>query len=190
MGFEYLDTGAMYRASAFLVTASGIDPHDGVAASSLLVNHSVDVSSRGVFLDGDDISGKIRTQVIGEAASIISAHCEVREYMVALQRAFGKKYNTVAEGRDMGTVVFPDATLKVYVVADIAIRALRRLKDLGHDDMDSMVHSVFRRDYRDRNRSESPLRLPPGALWLDGTSMSVNQQVNIVLDYYRGRCKK
>ena len=180
----------MYRASAFLVTASGIDPYDGVAASSLLLNHSVDVSSRGVFLDGDDISGKIRTQVIGEAASIISAHCEVRKYMVALQRAFGKKYNTVAEGRDMGTVVFPDATLKVYVVADIAIRALRRLKDLGNDDMDSMVHSVFRRDYRDRNRYESPLRLPPGALWLDGTSMSVNQQVNFVLDYYRGRCKK
>lgn len=180
----------MYRASAFLVTASGIDIQDGAAASAVLINHTIDVSSRGVFLDGDDISEKIRTQAVGEAASIISAHGQVREYMVSLQRAFGEKNNTVAEGRDMGTVVFPDAVLKVYVVADIAIRAWRRLRDLDHCDMTSMVHSVFRRDYRDRNRSESPLRLPPGALWLDGTSMSVNEQVNFVLNHYRGRCMK
>lgn len=180
----------MYRASAFLVSASGINLQDGVAASALLLDHSIDVSSRGVFLDGEDISGKIRTQAIGEAASVISAHREVRKYMVFLQRVFGKKYNIVAEGRDMGTVVFPDAALKVYIVADIAIRAWRRLKDIGHGEMDGMVHSVFRRDHRDRNRSESPLRLPPGALWLDGTGMSVNQQVNFVLRHYRKRCNQ
>lgn len=180
----------MYRASAFLVSDSGIDIKDGVAASAFLADHSIDVSSRGVFLDGIDISGKIRTQAIGEAASIISAHAPVREYMVSLQRAFGKKHNTVAEGRDMGTVVFPGAALKVYVVADIAIRAWRRLRDLEHTDMNSMVHSVFKRDYRDRNRSESPLRLPAGAIWLDGTSMSINEQVEFVLRRYRERCKK
>ncbi len=178
----------MYRASAFLVSESGINIQDGVASSDLLLKHSIDVSGRGVFLDGNDISGKIRTQAVGEAASIISAHRQVRNAMVTLQRAFGKKYNTVAEGRDMGSVVFPEAALKVYVVADIAIRAVRRLKDLRSNDMDSMVHSVFRRDYRDRNRTESPLRLPPGALWLDGTSMTVNEQVVFILDHYRRRC--
>jgi len=179
----------MYRASAFLVSSSGIDIQDGAAASGLLSDHSIDVSSRGVFLDGNDISGKIRTPAVSEAASIISAHRAVRDYMVSLQRAFGKKHNTVAEGRDMGTVVFPGAVLKVYVVADIAIRAWRRLKDLdqGAFQMNSMVHSVFRRDHRDRNRSESPLRLPPGALWLDGTAMSIDQQVNFVLRAYKGR---
>ena len=185
MGFEYLDTGAMYRASAFLVSASGTDPHDGKSSSAILLQHSIEVSSTGIFLDGEDISGKIRTQAVGEAASIISAHRQVREYMVSLQKAFGKKHNTVAEGRDMGTVVFPDATLKVYIVADIAVRAMRRLKDLGHRDISRMVHSVFQRDYRDRNRQESPLRLPPGALWLDGTSMTVSQQVEFVLKRFR-----
>ncbi len=180
----------MYRASAFLVSASDINLQDGQAAAVFLRDHSIDVSSRGIYVDGEDVSGNIRTAAAGEAASIISAHRPVREYMVSLQRAFGEKYNTVAEGRDMGTVVFPDAALKVYVVADIAIRAWRRLRDLDHGDMDSMVHSVFRRDYRDRNRSESPLRLPPGALWLDGTSMSVSEQVDFVLNHYRGKCEK
>ena len=180
----------MYRASAFLVAASGIDLNDGEKAVAFLRQHSIDVSSKGIFVDGDDVSGNIRTAAAGEAASIISAHRPVREYMVFLQRAFGEKHNTVAEGRDMGTVVFPDASLKVYVVADIAIRAWRRLRDLSGGDMDSMVHSVFRRDYRDRNRTESPLRLPPGAIWLDGTSMSVNEQVNFVLHHYRERCSQ
>ncbi len=178
----------MYRASAFLVSESGIDIQDGSAASALLLKHTIDVSSRGVFLDDEDISGLIRTPAVGEAASIISTHPSVREAMVCLQRAFGLKHNTVAEGRDMGSVVFPDATLKVYIVADIAIRAIRRLKDLGDNDMSKMVHSVFKRDYRDRNRSESPLRLSPGALWLDGTNMTVNQQVVFILDHYRQRC--
>ena len=177
----------MYRASAFLVSESGIDIQNGTAASALILKHSIDVSGRGVFLDGEDISGLIRTSAVGEAASIISTHPQVREAMVYLQRAFGLKHNTVAEGRDMGSVVFPDAALKVYVVADIAIRAVRRLKDLGDNDMSRMVHSVFKRDYRDRNRSESPLRLPPGALWLDGTSMTVNEQVVFILKHYKRR---
>jgi len=175
----------MYRASAFLVSNSGVDITNGDAAAALLMEHCIDVSSRGVFIDGEDVAGSIRTSSVGEAASVISAHHQIREQMVLLQRAFGNKHNTVAEGRDMGTVVFPGASLKVYVVADIAVRALRRLKDLGDSDMDKMVHSVFRRDHRDRNRSESPLRLPPGAVWLDGTGMSVADQVSFVLEHYR-----
>lgn len=178
----------MYRASAFLVAASGVDPRDGARASALIASHSIDVSSNGIFLDGKDISDQIRTPEIGEAASVISAHGQVRKQMVSLQKAFGNKYNTVAEGRDMGTVVFPDAVLKIYIVADIAVRAWRRLNDLGYDDMDSMVHSVFKRDHRDRNRDESPLRLPPGAVWLDGTSMTVDQQVDFVMGQYARQC--
>jgi len=177
----------MYRASAFLVTGSGIDLSNGNRAAALIADHKIDVSSRGIFLDGLDISGKIRTPEVSEAASIISSHREVRDQMVTLQKAFGRSHDTVAEGRDMGSVVFPEADLKVYVVADIAIRAVRRLKDLGQGGMSQMVSAMFRRDHRDRNRAESPLRLPPGALWLDGTSMTVEDQVEFVLMHYRRR---
>lgn len=177
----------MYRASAFLVINSGTDPSSGCVAASIISEHIIDVSGRGVFLDGKDISDRIRTPEVSEAASIISAHAEVRRQMVTMQKAFGRKHDTVAEGRDMGTVVFPRADLKVYVVADIAVRAVRRLRDLGGGSMDEMVTAMFRRDYRDRNRAASPLRLPPGALWLDGTSMTVDDQVEFVLAEYRRR---
>lgn len=177
----------MYRASAFLINDSGIDPANGSQAAAVIGEHSIDVSGGAVFLDGKDISDVIRTPEVSESASIISSHREVRLQMVAIQREFGEKHNTVAEGRDMGTVVFPDAILKVYVVADIAIRAVRRLRDLGGGDMGQMVTAVFRRDHRDRNRAESPLRMPPGALWLDGTSMTVEEQVQFVLTHCRRR---
>ncbi len=180
----------MYRASAFLVSSSGGDLSRGAEAASIIASHSIDVSSRGVFLDGQDISGSIRSREVSDAASRISVLPEVRQRMVAMQRAFGDKYNTVAEGRDMGTVVFPRADLKVYVVADIAIRAVRRLRDLGGGAMTEMVSSMFIRDHRDRTRDESPLRLPPGALWLDGTSMTVADQVEFVLDHYRRRRRR
>jgi cytidylate kinase len=175
----------MYRASAFLVKRYGIDPARGSSAAELISGHSIDVSSRGVFLDGEDISREIRTPEISEASSVISAHPEVRAELVRLQKAFGGTHDTVAEGRDMGTVVFPDADLKVYVVADIAIRAMRRLRDLGGGSMTEVVRAMFRRDHRDRNRADSPLRLPPGALWLDGTFMTVDDQVRFVIRHYR-----
>ncbi len=177
----------MYRASAFLVSNAGINLRDGSSASNLLKKHCIDVSSKGILLDGKDISSKIRTNVISEAASIISTHKSVREHMVFLQREFGKKHNTVAEGRDMGTVVFPKASLKIYIVADIAIRALRRQKDHNQPSVKEIVHSMFKRDYRDRTRTESPLRLPPGGIWLDGTNLTINQQVNFIVKLYKRR---
>ncbi len=175
----------MYRASAFLVMEKGIDLSNGNEAAHCISEHSIQIENGSIYLDGRDISGLIRTPEAGEAASIISSHREVRLQMVQLQREFGSTHNTVAEGRDMGTVVFPEAALKVYVVADIAIRVFRRLRDIGGDQVSQMVTSMFRRDYRDRNREESPLRLPPGALWLDGTSMTVDGQVRFVIDHYR-----
>ncbi len=179
----------MYRASAFLVNTSNIDISDGQKVGELLFKHKINISSNGVFLDGTNISSSIRTPEISEIASTLSTHIQVREQMVLLQKQFAQIHNTVAEGRDMGSVVFPDATLKIYIVADIAIRALRRLKDLRKTNisMSTMIHSVFLRDHRDRNRKESPLRLPPGAIWLDGTSLSINEQVQFILKCYRTR---
>lgn len=179
----------MYRASAFLVKASNIDISDGQKVGELLSKHKIDISSSGVFLDGTNISSSIRTPEISEIASSLSAHIQVRKQLVVLQKQFAQIHNTVAEGRDMGSVVFPDATLKIYIVADIAIRASRRLKDIGKTraSTTAMIHSMFLRDYRDRNRKESPLRLPPGAVWLDGTSLSINEQVQFILNCYRTR---
>lgn len=175
----------MYRASALVVMRAGILLDDGPAAAALLESHSFGFTpENGITLDGRDVTGLINTAEMGEAASILSARPQVRAFLVNLQRLFSRDRNTVAEGRDMGTVVFPDAFMKVYVVADAPVRARRRLRDLGEGEMGEMVRQVIRRDRRDRFRPDSPLRVSPGAFWLDGTHMTLAQQVEAVLARY------
>lgn len=176
----------MYRAASLAVTRAGISLHAPDEAVRALRAHRFQFSpDNRILLDGEDVSGLIHTAEMGEAASVLSAHSQVRGFLVGLQRLFAEAGNTVAEGRDMGTVVFPHAFLKVYVVADAPVRARRRVKDLGGGDMAEMARQVLRRDRRDRFRADSPLRLPPGAIWLDGTFMSLSQQVSQVLTEYR-----
>jgi len=176
----------MYRASALAVSRAGVSLDNGVMAAKVLDSHTFSFSPEGaVLLDDEDVSGLIHTAEMGEAASIISTQPQVRVFLVKLQRLFGQGRNTVAEGRDMGTVVFPNAFLKVYVVADAPVRARRRIQDLGGGDMGEMARQVIRRDRRDRFRPDSPLRLPPGAMWLDGTFMSLSRQVSEVIREYR-----
>ncbi len=185
LGFSFLNTGAMYRASALAAMQAGIPLDDGPAVAALLESHTFGFTpENGVTLDGRDVTGLIAAPGIGEAASIISAESRVRAFLVKLQRLFSRNRNTVAEGRDMGTVVFPDAFLKVYVVADAPVRARRRLKELKSGDMGETVRHVLRRDRRDRFRQDSPLRVPPGAFWLDGTQMTLEEQVEAVLTRY------
>lgn len=176
----------MYRASALAVKRAGFSLERGPEAVELLASHTFGFTpDNGILLDGTDVTEAINTAEMGEAASILSARPEVRVFLVKLQRLFAEGRNTVAEGRDMGTVVFPDAFMKVYVVADAPVRARRRLRDLGGGDMGEMVRQVIRRDRRDRFRSDSPLRVAPGAYWLDGTHMSLAQQVEDVVAEYR-----
>ncbi len=191
LGYSYLDTGAMYRASALLFIRNSIPFDDSLLLAENIHNHSIDIRNGAVFIDDEDVSSLIRTPEISDAASIVSSKSAVRREMVIIQQKFGKSHNTVAEGRDMGTVVFPDAELKIYVIADVAIRVLRRWRELqllGNEaNYEELLRSQLTRDYRDRNRSDSPLRIAPGAYILDSTMMTINQQVSTVIKLFRER---
>jgi len=181
----------MYRASALLAIRNSIELSDHGSVASVIRGHTIDIRNGSVLIDDEDVSSLIRKPSISDAASVISSGSPVRREMVALQREFARRHDTVAEGRDMGTVVFPDADLKVYVVADVAIRVTRRWRELRtggtEADFDELLRSQLQRDRRDRTRSDSPLRLAPGAVMLDSTLMSVQEQVNAVLGLYRER---
>ena len=191
LGYSYLDTGAMYRASALLLLRNSIPLDDSLLLAENIRNHSIDIRGGVVFIDNEDVSSLIRTPEISDAASIVSSQSAVRREMVIIQQKFGKAHNTVAEGRDMGTVVFPDADLKVYVIADVAIRVLRRWRELrllGNEaNYGKLLRSQIKRDYRDRNRSDSPLRIAPGAFILDSTMMTISEQVSTVIELFRER---
>lgn len=163
---------------------------DGSAISRLISLHEISVRGGRATLDGEDVSDEIRQPWAGEAASVVSTFSEVRSAMVALQRRFAESGSIVAEGRDMGTVVFPGAVLKVYVIADIAIRAVRRCRETapaGVPDLAAQVEALLKRDRRDRERSDSPLRPAPGAWWLDTTLLGIREQVDMVVAEYRRR---
>ena len=189
LGFSYLDTGAMYRASALLASRNSIDLDDFQQVASTIRSHSLDIRNGSVYIDDEDVSSLIRTPSVSEAASRISSGSPVRREMVRLQRAFGERHDTVAEGRDMGTVVFPDADLKVYVVADVAVRVNRRVLEMAskgqQGDFQMILRSQLLRDRRDRTRVDSPLRMAPGAHMLDSSGMSIQQQVSAVLKLWR-----
>lgn len=181
----------MYRASALLAIRNSINFDDPIKVAEVIRSHSIDIRDGYIFIDDEDVSALIRTPEISDAASRISSGSPVRREMVALQRRFAQNHDTVAEGRDMGTVVFPAADLKVYVIADVAIRVIRRWREhiaKGEAaDYDTLLTAQLQRDRRDRTRSDSPLRLARGALILDSTLMSIDQQVSAVLDLYGKR---
>ncbi len=181
----------MYRASALLAIRNSINFDDSDSIADVIRCHTFDIRDSRVFINDEDVSVLIRTPQISDAASRISSGSPVRREMVALQRRFAELHDTVAEGRDMGTVVFPDADLKIYVIADVAIRVLRRWREFlekGEEaDYDMLLRSQLQRDRRDRSRSDSPLRLAPGAVILDSTLMSIDQQVSAVLNLFEKR---
>jgi cytidylate kinase len=189
LGYTYLDTGAMYRASALIASREKLPMDDGNAVAALLESHSLAIRDGRVLLDGEDLTGAIRRPGVAEMASVVSAHSAVRRVMVGLQREVAGGGEVVAEGRDMGTVVFPDAALKVYMYADVAVRAMRRLRQGEYEDSDLrlVVRSLLVRDRRDRTRADSPLRAAPDALWVDTSSMTVRRQVDVVLEEYHRR---
>jgi CMP/dCMP kinase len=180
LGFAYLDSGAMYRAVALLAlqSAGGRLPGRPGALGELARTASVDPGGRPagacgpVLLDGRDVSHAIRAPEVSEAASLVAADPEVRAALVAKQRALILDGDWVAEGRDIGTVVAPDAELKVFLTADPRERARRRAAELGADVAMVLAEQTMR-DERDSTREHSPLRPAPGALTLDTTGLSV-----------------
>jgi cytidylate kinase len=187
-GLVRLDTGAMYRACALAARRSGVPWGDARRLGELARN--LDLSFRdasgkqGVFLGGEDISEAIRTPEMSMGASDVSAHPPVREALVAMQREMGRDGGVVLEGRDTGTVVFPDAEAKFFLDAAAAVRALRRYRELGSgagQSYEQVFRDVLRRDVQDSTRAHSPLKLAEGAVYIDSTVRTVEEVVEMML---------
>lgn len=194
-GYKYVDTGAMYRATALAALRTGILTDNAVDEARLRqmvtqINIGFIVTPEGqhTTLDGLDVERDIRTIAVGNAASRVSAIGFVRRRMVELQQAMGRERGIVMDGRDIGTVVFPDAELKIFVTARADVRARRRYLELTEKgqqaDYDAVLADVLDRDYRDTHRAESPLKQAPDALLLDNSDLTLEQQQRLVEQWF------
>lgn len=189
LNYLYLDTGALYRALAYTAMKNKIDLHNPVAIASFCRSVEVELKSNNgkmeVFVDGEGLGEKIRSEEAGLAASVISAYPAVREKLLALQRQAGAKGGIVAEGRDMGTVVFPDARFKFFLDAGIQERIKRRAGELSHKNREVDTKAIARdmeaRDKQDADRQIAPLAAAKDALVIDSTLLSIAQVVEIIL---------
>ena len=193
LGFTYLDTGGMYRALALKVLREGIDIGNDGALTELIGRTAIDlVVTEGklrVLLDGEDVSHEIRTPEVSQMASKASTLEVVRRWMLVLQRGFGRRGNVVAEGRDIGTVVFPDAEVKIYLDASAQERARRRVEELRQAgrqvSLDETLREMWERDKRDSERDLAPLRKADDAIAIDSTSVDAEALAQRVMQQIR-----
>ena len=193
LGFTYLDTGGMYRALALKVLREGIDIGNDGALTELIGRTDIDlVVTEGklkVLLDGEDVSHEIRTPEVSQMASKASTLEVVRRWMLVLQRGFGRRGNVVAEGRDIGTVVFPDAEVKIYLDASAQERARRRVEELRQAgrqvSLDETLREMWERDKRDSERDLAPLRKADDAIAIDSTSVDAEALAQRVMQQIR-----
>lgn len=194
MGFLYIDTGAMYRAVALWAERNGTSLDDHLNLEQLAKAAEIELRSNplGVVLNGEDITESIRNPEISQAASKASAIPGVRRALVEKQRAMGEQTSIVMEGRDIGTVVFPDAEVKIFLDAAAEVRAQRRLDELqakGQTGLtfDAVLKDINERDTRDRSRSEAPLMQAPDAEYVDSTKNSIEEVEERILALVRAR---
>jgi cytidylate kinase len=188
LGFTVLDSGALYRLTALACLRQGTGPEDEVGAARAAASLDVRFEDGRIVLSGDDVTDAIREEQVGVMASQIAAYAAVRQALLERQRAFRQAPGLVADGRDMGTVVFPDAPLKIFLTADVASRAQRRCKQLKEKgfpaNLSSLMQDLEARDARDRSRSLAPLVAAPGAVTVDSSHLSVEETVKAVLDLW------
>jgi cytidylate kinase len=185
IGLEYLDTGAMYRSVAFAALRGGVDPEDAEVVANLARNMDLDISPSGrVTVDGVDATIEIRGPEVTRAVSIVAANPEVRGEMRARQRQWvAKRGGGVMEGRDIGTVVFPDARLKVYLDASPEVRAARRSKEVADLSYETVATDLARRDALDQNRDHDPLRTAADAVVIDTSDLTVDEIVDAIMEH-------
>ncbi len=189
MGLVYLDTGAMYRLVTLKALNEGILGNDGLneldKIKKLLDDLNIDIRENRFYLDDVDVSEEIRKPVVSENVSDVAAIREVREKMVDLQRKFSESKNVILDGRDIGTVVFPNADLKIFLVADARERAKRRYRELiekGENvEIEEIYENILKRDKIDSTRKESPLKKAKDAVEVDTTSKSIEEVKNEIL---------
>ena len=186
LSIDYIDTGAMYRAVALKLLKTGVDYEDGDALEKLLKGTDVDYCGGRVYLNGEDVSSVIRTPEVSDMASKSSAVPAVRDKLGELQMAIAKKRSVIMDGRDIGTVIIPDAEFKFYLNASSRIRAYRRvceMREKGVDcDLDSVEQEIKERDYRDSHRDYHPLRKADDAVEIDTSDMKISEVVEKMME--------
>jgi cytidylate kinase len=186
LGFTYLDSGAMYRCVALAALERGLDPDDAAATGELAAALAIGFDGEAVSLDGRDVSGEIRESRVTETSSRVSVHPVVREAMVARQRELIAAGRYVAEGRDIGTVVSPDAPLKIFLTASPEERARRRAAQTG-EEAEAVLAAQRKRDARDEGREYSALRAADDAVELDTTGLALDEVVSRIESLARER---
>lgn len=188
--FIYIDTGAMFRAMAIHFLRCGIaaDDHEKISEAVKDVNVTISYvnGEQNVFLNGENVTDQLRTEEVGNMASASSVNGDVRKKLLELQRKLAASANVVMDGRDIGTVVLPDADVKVYLTASVEVRAQRRYKELiekGQEaDLEKIKKDIEERDYRDMNRDIAPLRQAEDAILVDSSYMTIDENVQAILD--------
>lgn len=195
LGIIYVDTGAMYRTVALHCKKNGIawEQETEVAASldSLEMKIVPEEGGQKIFLQGVDVTAEVRSAEIGKGASAVAAYPVVREHMVKLQQDMAKEHSVIMDGRDIGTVVLPDAEVKIYLDAGVEERARRRVGELEAKgeaaDFEEIKKMIIQRDYNDMNREHSPLKKAEDAVVLDSTSMTVEEVQQAIMDIVHER---
>ena len=190
MGFTYVDTGAMYRSIGLYAVRQGKDPHDAAAVEALLPQIHLDTKleegTQHFYLNGEDVSSAIRAEEIGMAASAVAAISAVRTFLLDAQRTLAASRDVLMDGRDIGTVVFPNAELKIFMTADPAIRAQRRYAELtGKGEqvtLEEVMQNLLERDHADQTRAISPLRKADDAIVLDNSFMTIGEELEWALE--------
>ncbi|MBQ7613423.1 MAG: (d)CMP kinase [Butyrivibrio sp.] len=192
LGVIYVDTGAMYRAMALYMINNNIDASDSEKISATCQSADITIRHEGgvqrVYLNGEDVSELVRKEEVGKMASASSVNGDVRKKLVELQQKLAQTTDVVMDGRDIGTVVLPDADLKVFLTASSRVRAERRYKELTEKgeicDIDAIEKDIIDRDYRDSHREISPLKQAEDAVLVDTSDMTIDEVAGKIIDLY------
>ena len=195
LGYIYVDTGAMYRAIGLYALRAGKDPKDNAAVDALLPEIELQLASiageQHIYLKDEDVSTAIRTEAAGMAASAVGANPAVRAFLLDLQRSMAKKQDVLMDGRDIGTVVLPDADLKIYLTASAEERASRRYLEMedkpDKPTYDQILEDIKQRDYNDMHRAVSPLQQAEDAVLIDSTTMGFHEVCEEIMDLIEQR---
>lgn len=190
LGYLYIDTGAMYRGITWALLQQDVDLQDATAVEQALahIDLQLDTAPKGitVYINGQNVTKDIRTQAVNESVSIVAAHKAVRQHLVKMQRAMAAKGGVILDGRDIGSVVLPQAELKIYLTASVETRGMRRWLEVKDSQegvtLESICDSVAKRDYMDKNRDESPLVCVDDAVVINSDYMTIDETVQTMVD--------
>lgn len=194
LSFIYIDTGAMYRAMALYFIKNGIDRKDEAAVSAhcdeIGITLTYENGSQQISLNGENVSAEIRNEQVGNEASVVAAYGSVREKLVAIQREMAASSDVIMDGRDIGTVVLPDADVKIYLTASSSVRAQRRYKELQEKgvecDLKKIEEDIILRDKQDMSRKISPLKQADDAVLLDSSDLGIDEVVEKIISIVEG----